>query len=339
MQKIDFVNSQQPAINDTNLNLMQQYIENAIQGAVAGDTLPVGSIMPFGGETVPDNYLLCDGQAVSRTTYAQLFSVIGTSYGVGDGSTTFNLPDLRGRVPVGYDSTQTEFNSTGKTGGEKTHTLTVAEMPAHQHKMPIDSYVDTDAQTNSQRGGHVSSGTAGVQYNTTSAGGGQPHNILQPYITQKYIIKAFQAAGTVAQIVNTHDISSTDAYSASYINGLHTYSTTEKRIGTWIDGKPIYRKVFDINNPSFSGDTLNYNHGIANMDWLVDAKAIGIRSGSGKTFQRFSRLGTVQSMDDVQRYGLDLGDIKASGQVQFIKGNLQNLSRIILILEYTKTTD
>ena len=66
--------------------------------------LPTGSVIPFAGKTAPTGWLLCQGQAVSRTTYAQLFSVIGTTFGSGDGSTTFNLPDLRGRVAVGVDS-------------------------------------------------------------------------------------------------------------------------------------------------------------------------------------------------------------------------------------------
>ena len=65
--------------------------------------------------SAPTGYLLCDGTAVSRTTYAGLYAVIGTTYGIGDGTTTFNLPNMKGRVPVGYDITQTEFNTIGKT--------------------------------------------------------------------------------------------------------------------------------------------------------------------------------------------------------------------------------
>lgn len=231
MQKIDFVNSQQPAINDTNLNLMQQYIETAIQGAVSGDTLPVGAIMPFGGGTVPDNYLLCNGQAVSRTTYAQLFSVIGTSYGVGDGSTTFNVPDLRGKVPVGYDSTQTEFNSLGKTGGEKTHTLTINEIPSHNHQLKRTGATGT-AGYNSI---YNSANTSTENYSTTYAGGGQAHNNLQPYNTTNYIIKAFQTAGTVASIVNAHSTSTTNAYSCNYFEPVDISSLITKnsnKIGT-----------------------------------------------------------------------------------------------------------
>jgi microcystin-dependent protein len=79
--------------------------------------------------------LICDGSAVSRTTYPSLFAAIGIKYGPGDGSTTFNLPNLKGRTPVGKDTAQTEFAALAQNGGEKTHLLTAAEMPAHSHKL------------------------------------------------------------------------------------------------------------------------------------------------------------------------------------------------------------
>lgn len=87
-----------------------------------------------------------------------------------------------GRVPVGIDTSQAEFNSIEKTGGEKAHTLTVAEMPEHNHKIPISSYVKSDSQTDVKTGGHASYKTEGINYDTTSAGGLQPHNNVQPYI-------------------------------------------------------------------------------------------------------------------------------------------------------------
>lgn len=79
---------------------------------IAGGTLyadePIGAILPFGGSTVPNGFLLCNGAAVSRITYAALFAVIGTSFGIGDGSTTFNIPDLRESVPVGAGQNATQ---------------------------------------------------------------------------------------------------------------------------------------------------------------------------------------------------------------------------------------
>jgi microcystin-dependent protein len=96
--------------------------------------LPIGIIQAFAGSAAPSaNWLLCQGQAVSRSTYSSLFGLVGTTYGVGDGSTTFNIPNLSGRVPVGRDAGQTEFDVLGETGGTKTHTLVTGEIPAHQH--------------------------------------------------------------------------------------------------------------------------------------------------------------------------------------------------------------
>ncbi len=86
---------------------------------IAGGTLyadaPVGSIQAYGGATAPWGWLLCQGQAVSRATYAELFGVIGTSFGAGDGSTTFNVPDLRGKTTFGVSSSSSELPSVGRT--------------------------------------------------------------------------------------------------------------------------------------------------------------------------------------------------------------------------------
>ncbi len=92
-----------------------------INGSPIGDGLPIGAMIPFGSEqNVPNGWRICDGSAILRTTYKKLFDVIGTSYGAGDGSTTFNLPDKRGRVSIGKDSS-TEFNIIGKKGGGNGH--------------------------------------------------------------------------------------------------------------------------------------------------------------------------------------------------------------------------
>ena len=215
---IEFNNNSQPAINDTNLNRLQQLIKQDIQGAVSGDTLPVGAIMPFGSDTIPDNWLLCNGQAVSRTTYQELFNTIGTTYGTGDGFTTFNLPNLQGKIPVGKNANDTDFDTLGETGGEKTHTLTINEMPSHNHQREQTGralYWDEDL---TEMGGLTSGVNVQISWNkdTTNTGGSQPHNNLQPYIVQNYIIKAKQSAGVVATVVdNLTSTSATNALSAN----------------------------------------------------------------------------------------------------------------------------
>ncbi|WP_144722245.1 tail fiber protein [Cellulosimicrobium sp. TH-20] len=101
-------------------------------GGGGGFTMPPGALVLFGGASAPSGWLLCDGRAVSRSTYAALYSAVGTAYGAGDGSTTFNLPDFRGRVAAGVNGSDADF-ARGKTGGAKTHTLTADEMPSHTH--------------------------------------------------------------------------------------------------------------------------------------------------------------------------------------------------------------
>jgi microcystin-dependent protein len=156
----------------------KKYVDNA---------LPAGVFVPFGGSSAPTGWLLCDGSAVSRTTYAALFTAIGTAYGVGDNSTTFNVPNLKGKIPVGYNSAETEFDALGETGGEKTHALTEAELASHSH-------VQGDGQKAVNAGAAtantlISDNHAGGAVSTATTGSGTAHNNLQPYVVVNYIIK------------------------------------------------------------------------------------------------------------------------------------------------------
>ena len=237
----------------------------AINTAIGVNT-PAGVIQGYGGASAPTGWLLCDGSAVSRTTYASLFTALNNSlgtvtitiaapgvvtltahglatgdslyltttgalptgltantrywvvkvnadtfslattlanalagtkittsgsqsgvhtavqnsYGVGDGSTTFHLPNLKGVVPVGKNQSDTEFAGLGQTGGAKTHTLITAEMPAHTHSSVVG------VSSAAQGGTNVNPVSAG---DTGSTGGDGAHNNLQPYIALNYIIK------------------------------------------------------------------------------------------------------------------------------------------------------
>lgn len=198
-------------------NWVETTIAAMAAGAASGDTLPIGSIVPYGSSTAPANWLVCDGSAVSRTTYASLFAVIGTSYGSGDGSTTFNLPNLKGRVPVGYNSSETEFDTMGETGGEKKHTLIIDEMPSHKHNINYAPPASSGGQGNAYVYGTKEDDNNAM---ILAAGGDQPHNNLQPYQVVCYIIKVGQSAGLVANVVNAYSSSDADTYSCDYVNTL-----------------------------------------------------------------------------------------------------------------------
>ena len=167
--------------------------------------VPTGSVFPFAGTGAP-GYLWADGQAVSRATYADLFAAIGTTYGIGDGATTFNVPDLRGRVMAGYEGGDPDFGTIGGTGGVKDVALTEGEMPAHRHYGFGESFGGWpwgqilglgaailgcgDSDGNNYLYGTTSTGGAAVgDLDSAVLGDGDPHTNLQPYLTMRWIIK------------------------------------------------------------------------------------------------------------------------------------------------------
>lgn len=195
-----------------------------LQNILIGSVIPTGTIAPFGGGNVPTGWLLCHGQAISRTTYSELFLSLGTTYGVGDGATTFNLPDYRGRVPAGRDNMGgTSANRLtsggsgvngavlGATGGAQLHTLSTAELASHNHSQNAHTHAQ-DAHAHQifgqQQGSNVggadavrfgdqvlrnTGGTVATNQNTTATnnptGSGSAHQNTQPTIIANYIIK------------------------------------------------------------------------------------------------------------------------------------------------------
>lgn len=177
--------------------------------------IPAGAIIEYAGngsgspDAPPSGYLFCNGANVSRTTYAELFSAIGTTWGAGDGSTTFTLPDSRRRVAVGAggEATATLGNSVGSTGGAETVTLTSTEMPPHTHTTDSQgSHTHTPSgggsfitnASNSGPGFQAASNPNGTSASTSSngahthtaqsTGSGGAHNNIQPsYVVQKII--------------------------------------------------------------------------------------------------------------------------------------------------------
>lgn len=160
----------------------------------------IGEVKMFAGAaaSIPSGWLACDGSAVSRTTYADLFSTLGTLWGVGDGSTTFNLPDFRGKGPVGVNDAGLPNGETGSystrneadVGGAETHALTTAELANHTHG--AGSYQIPSSNTGSgaspTRANNSISSTA-VTGTSSAAGSGTAHNNMQPFTAINFIIK------------------------------------------------------------------------------------------------------------------------------------------------------
>jgi microcystin-dependent protein len=213
------------ALNISGNGTAGQYVTSDGDGSFSYTTPPVallsGMIMPYAGTSAPSGWLLLYGQAVSRTTYSDLFAVLGTTYGSGDGSTTFNVPDLRGRTIAGQDdmggtsadrltgqSGGVDGDTLGASGGDETHTLTEAELAAHSHYLasatqgngaeyregsqtydkPLSIYQSYNSPTAYSLGYGNDGDTIQIAPSET-IGSGTAHNNVQPTLILNYIIK------------------------------------------------------------------------------------------------------------------------------------------------------
>jgi len=187
---------------------------------ILNDIFPPGCLLSYGGATAPAGFLLCYGQAVSRTTYARLFTAISTAWGVGDGSTTFNVPDFRGRSIVGKDDmggsaasrvttagSAVDGATLGATGGAQNVTLTSAEsgVGAHTHTVTDPGHTHQHGRLN--QGGDLvpvgtgtaaltqtanatsQSATTGISLVSSSANASSPHTNMPPVAVANVIIK------------------------------------------------------------------------------------------------------------------------------------------------------
>jgi microcystin-dependent protein len=207
---VEWIGPVQPTnatVDDTWTDTSSQVIEDPVIG------MPIGTIQMFASSTAPTNWFSCTGQAISRTIYSVLFALIGTTYGAGDGTTTFNLPNFQGRGPMGFMPGNTKFDTMGETGGEESHVQTLAELAAHNHggatgnggaHTPTAQGVNTGAATTGQFGAypiHIQNDVApnwGVTnfgavpdhtHPINSAGSSAAMNVLDPYLTVNFIIK------------------------------------------------------------------------------------------------------------------------------------------------------
>jgi microcystin-dependent protein len=197
------LDSDSPVVVGDRVYALVQGPAGVVAGKVTGSSaaVPTGALTMYAGSStnLPTGWLICDGTAVSRTTYAALFAVIGTTYGTGNGSSTFNLPNLANRFPLGVGT-----RSRGATGGLEDVTLTVAQIPAHDHGAAgaHTHTVSTAATaTNFPQGATGNTAAARIPdgtHNTgssgshthASVGGNDPHENMPPFLTIYYLIKA-----------------------------------------------------------------------------------------------------------------------------------------------------
>lgn len=324
-----------------------------------GDNEPIGKVVPMVLETAPDGYILCDGSTYTKAAYPDLYkALVGTQFIIDTNS--FTVPNLKGKVIVGLDSTDTDFDNIGDTGGSK-------YLQAHSHG--IKNYVSVNSGTTNgllQETNKISYG----YLETDVAGTGHSGN-LQPYIVLNYFIKAQKTSGDVilseslpvgtivdfdgsasdipvgweaygtgqikkvapttsiqAQVVNTYNTSDSDTYSCDYINNSESYSTSEVKTNkTWF-GKPVYRKMLIINQLPNTG-SYQWSIGVANLDLA--------KINYGESYMTWIAPRTYPI-------------IRVNPQIDFIIDNNNNLEVITydnsyvnwtayVVIEYTKTTD
>lgn len=176
-------------LTDAEHELLMDYLNRKYFLGPYEDIPVTGTVIAFAGSAVPDGYLPCDGAAVSRTTYAALFAALGTAWGVGDGSTTFNVPDLRGRAVLGTGTgSGLSARTLGQTGGEENHQLVLSEIPTHQHNAHYLATSSTNIGSDNIDQIRDSSAGGGV-YTTDSQGGDGTHNNMQPWAAVQWLVK------------------------------------------------------------------------------------------------------------------------------------------------------
>ena len=152
----------------------------------------IGQVEMFSGTTPPDAWMICDGSVINRSTYADLFGVLGTAYGGGDGSTTFAIPDFKGRAPVGVgesSATGHTAHTLGQYDGEEKHTLTTAELASHRHTTAVGTWdgghsglITIQSSIMSWNSWNGSTGSMGATGSNTA------HNNMSPYAGINFII-------------------------------------------------------------------------------------------------------------------------------------------------------
>ena len=196
---------------------------------VADSLMPVGSMLMWTGDTLPTSWLSCDGAAVSRTTYEDLFAAIGTTYGVGDNSTTFNLPNLKGKFPIGIDDSDADCDTLGETGGAKDVALSESELASHDHSITHDH---ASATSGTQSTGHSHS----VNPPSTSTSGA----------SDNYVYSTGSSTASYDPDYSPKTVRTSVYY------GDHTHTLD---IPSFSSGSQSSSHTHDVNLPSYTGNS------------------------------------------------------------------------------------
>lgn len=301
---------------------------NLVAGSTNFSDAPVGAIFPFGGTDIPISFLLCDGSAISRTDYEDLFNVIGTAFGTGDGSTTFNLPDLREAVPKGAGLTGYTVGDHVKSGGlavgefldDRIQNITGSLTPSN-NEATFDMNMKGDGAI-SARNEARKSVVGSTEYTSWTGFDFDASRVARAGATTEvksvgvnYIIKAKQIGMPTDFASAVGDIAV----------DKNTYSTSETIVGKWIDGKPIYRKVIHM-------DTVPSNLSVSdlNIDTLIHYYGITAESANPQN---------CLSMDSwYNGSGFYIGNYYDAQTKKIMFNATRTLINANLILEYTKTT-
>ena len=224
--------------------------------------IPVGGLMPYAGATSPEGWLLCDGSAINRTTYANLFALIGTTYGSGNGTTTFNVPDMRSRMPIGAGAgTGLTSRALAATGGAESVVIASGNLPLHQHTTAhthgttiatTTALTATGAPSDNTTAGPSDNTTAGPSDNTTSDYGSTHSHGMQ----------------------HRHGNQATD-YQGSHQHGVYYVTDT----GSGTARNRVSATGSSISNGAVVADG-NHAHNVGVTDYL----AAGLDSSTGSAF-------------------------------------------------------
>jgi microcystin-dependent protein len=191
-------------LDTTTVDEIRALVDNATDSLMRPImSMPIGAMIMHAANVIPDKWLICDGAAIDRTTYAELFAVIGTDYGAGNGTTTFNIPDWRDLSPMGQGGGLVGLP--GAVNGASEHVLTVGEMPTHNHGINDPGHTHAPLSTSTTFLGNkpgssntapagsgigtsatTASATTGI--GTTNTGDGLAHNNLHPVMGATFLI-------------------------------------------------------------------------------------------------------------------------------------------------------